>query len=231
MHISIIIPFVNNAKTIRRLMESLLTQQLNNSESFEIVAVNNRSRDKTQSIIQEFQNKSTISIKIIEAKKKQSPGYARNMGLLQANGNWITLVDADDHVAPGWLEALCSQAQEGFIVRGAIRICDTKTGKPIFSDQQKQKKLYLQRMPWITTPGIFVEKKLLMEALGWDESLMAGEDYELGYRLMLNGAIIQNITTPPYFVSRNNSPFNLIEKALRYAKHDVITRLLEWESE
>ncbi len=221
--ISIIVPFVNNQRTIARTIDSLLIQKLEPNVNFEIILVNNCSTDETVDIIQTKQKTTIIPITIITAKQKKSPGYARNQGLLQARGTWIALVDADDYVQQGWLQALYAVAKDGVILKSSTCMVNSKTGIPIFENQQpKTIKNQWQKIPQLTTGGMFLAKKELLAVHGWDESLLTGEDYELGYRLLIFGLTVKHVSSPVYYVTRENSVRQMLTRARKYARYDLI---------
>lgn len=88
--ISIIIPLYNKENSIRRAIESALNQTYNN---IEIIVVNDCSTDNSLSICNEYADK----ISIITTKQNSGrPYYTRQVGIEQANGEFITFIDADD---------------------------------------------------------------------------------------------------------------------------------------
>ena len=92
--ISIIVPVYNGEKYIKKCLESLITQTL---EDIEIICVNDGSTDSTLSILEKYSN-SDNRIKVISTENK-GQGHARNIALSKSNGDYISFVDADD-----WIE-------------------------------------------------------------------------------------------------------------------------------
>lgn len=92
--ISIIIPIYNGEKFLNRCLESIINQTYNN---FEIIIINDGSTDRTQDIIEKYAKKDSRIITI--NKKNSGVSDSRNLGILEATGDYITFVDADD-----WLE-------------------------------------------------------------------------------------------------------------------------------
>ncbi len=87
--VSIIIPCYNSQQFIRRAINSVLKQSYRN---FEIIAVNDGSKDSTSSILDEFKKK----IKIIHIKNS-GPSVARNIGIRKSKGELISFLDSDDY--------------------------------------------------------------------------------------------------------------------------------------
>ena len=92
--ISIIIPFYNASKYLKRCIDSVINQ---NYKNLEIILVNDGSTDDSKKICDEFRKKDQ-RIKVIN-KKNEGVARARNEGIINAKGKYITFVDADD-----WLE-------------------------------------------------------------------------------------------------------------------------------
>jgi len=93
--ISVIVPCLNNEKTIVRCIKSLLKQDYP-SNSFEIIFIDNGSSDKTISIIQKY------PVKLYKEKTK-NPYIARNVGALHAKGQILAFTDADCEIDKSWL--------------------------------------------------------------------------------------------------------------------------------
>lgn len=87
--ISIILPVFNGEKYIKKAVESVLSQTLND---FELIIINDGSSDNTSDIINSFDDE---RIKIIN-QTNQGPGQARNNGLKMACGEYVMFLDADD---------------------------------------------------------------------------------------------------------------------------------------
>lgn len=93
MKLSIIIPIYNVEDTLRRCLDSVLSQDVDNCE---IILVDDGSTDNSGSIADEYSRKHENVVLL----KKPNGGLsdARNYGLDHANGEYITFVDSDDEV-------------------------------------------------------------------------------------------------------------------------------------
>lgn len=94
--ISVIIPVYNTSKYIEKCLNSIVNQTM---ESIEIVIVNDGSTDNSEEIIQKWINENQHK-KTIKYFKKENGGLsaARNFGVKQATGEYITFVDSDDYL-------------------------------------------------------------------------------------------------------------------------------------
>jgi Glycosyltransferases involved in cell wall biogenesis len=94
---SIIIPVYNAQNTIRRTLQSVLNQTFS---SYEIIVVNDGSRDNSARILQEFAHYPQVSVL---NQINAGVSAARNSGLQQASGEYVLFLDADDWVDDNFL--------------------------------------------------------------------------------------------------------------------------------
>lgn len=99
--ISIIVPVFNAEKYLRETVESVITQ---NYKNWELIAINDGSFDKSLEILTEFSNLDS-RIKVITIGNK-GVSNARNIGLSNASGDYILMLDSDDALAPNMLSIL-----------------------------------------------------------------------------------------------------------------------------
>lgn len=96
--ISIIIPLYNKAHTIVNTLNTVFTQTY---QDFEVIIVNDGSTDNGVEIIN--QNFSDNRIRIIN-QENSGVSAARNHGILESKGEWISFLDGDDEWLPSYLE-------------------------------------------------------------------------------------------------------------------------------
>lgn len=94
---SIIIPVYNAQNTIRRTLQSVLNQTFS---SYEIIVVNDGSRDNSAQILQEFAHYPQVTVL---NQINAGVSAARNSGLQQASGEYVLFLDADDWVDDNFL--------------------------------------------------------------------------------------------------------------------------------
>ena len=95
--LSVIIPTYNGEKYIKECLNSLVNQTIG-IENLEIIIIDDKSTDNTIKIIEEYKNKYP-SFKILKQDKNQGPGAARNRGIKEAKGEYITFLDCDDFIS------------------------------------------------------------------------------------------------------------------------------------
>lgn len=90
--VSIIVPVYNTEKYLKKCLDSLVNQTL---EDIEILLINDGSTDNSQKIIDEYSTKYLNKVKVF-TKSNGGQASARNVGIKNANGEFIAFVDSDD---------------------------------------------------------------------------------------------------------------------------------------
>lgn len=99
--ITVIMPSYNVADYIEQCIRSVLQQTF---YDMEILVIDAGSDDGTVEIIQSFQ-KQDQRIQLIISEQK-SYGYQLNIGIREAHGKYITILDTDDYLSPDSYESL-----------------------------------------------------------------------------------------------------------------------------
>lgn len=105
--VSIIIPLYNKNKYIENCLLLLLSQSY---QDFEIIVVDDGSRDDSQEIVQNIA-KENDKIRVFY-QENQGVSAARNRGLQEAKGEWIWFVDADDRPDVDWLKCVSGHLED-----------------------------------------------------------------------------------------------------------------------
>lgn len=103
--ISVIVPIYQAERDLRRCLDSILAQTYSD---FELLLIDDGSRDQSGTICDEYQQKDSR----IHTYHKQNEGVssARNMGIEKAQGEYVIQIDSDDWVEPTMLEELYAEA-------------------------------------------------------------------------------------------------------------------------
>lgn len=117
--VSVIIPVYQAQKYLRQCLDSVVGQTLKETE---IICVDDGSFDDSPKILSEYAAKDE-RVRVIRQENKGA-GAARNRGLLEASGEYLSFLDADDFFEPDMLERAYERAKEGrakVVVFGADR--------------------------------------------------------------------------------------------------------------
>ncbi len=138
INLSVIIPIYNAELYLDISLESILKQSFSN---FELICVNDGSKDKSLDILKKFSQQDS-RLKIIN-QKNSGAAVARNKGLSIANGETIIILDADDIFKQNFFEIMYNQLikSKAEIVICQFDIFDQNTNKKIFSRKLQNKDL------------------------------------------------------------------------------------------
>ena len=117
--ISIIIPVYNAEKYLHRCVDSILAQSYTD---FELLLIDDGSPDNSGTICDEYAVKDS-RVRVFH-KENGGVSSARNLGLDNALGEYVTFCDADDYVTSDWLFTYCYTMSENvdLIVQGFYKI-------------------------------------------------------------------------------------------------------------
>src|SRR5215211_7858557 len=100
-YLSIIIPYHNSETTIGSLLVSITTSK--KAPPYEVLIVDDGSRNPLRMGNLEFRVKKTFSLKIIRMKHNKGPAAARNRGAREARGKFLVFIDSDIELLPDTL--------------------------------------------------------------------------------------------------------------------------------
>jgi teichuronic acid biosynthesis glycosyltransferase TuaG len=91
--ISVIIPYYNKAKFVKKTLNSLFNQSYKN---FEVIIVYDDDKNLSDLFLLRNIIKNKKNFKIFVNKKKLGAGFSRNIGIKKSKGDFICFLDADD---------------------------------------------------------------------------------------------------------------------------------------
>ena len=182
MLLSVIVPCYNVEGSVRKTLNSLLSQNFND---YEIIAVDDGSQDSTPQILKEFEGISPL-VKVIN-KTNGGVSSARNVGLGIAQGEYIFFLDSDDYVLPNFFQVINDEIKKkhfpGILSFGFFWDKKKRSIMPKSTGIKYFKRFllgYENIMIWS-----FIAKKSLYDnfELRFEQDLSYAEDYHLFYRL------------------------------------------------
>lgn len=105
--VSIIVPVYNEEQYLERCLDSICGQTWKETE---IICVDDGSTDSSPKILHTYAQKDS-RIKIITQENKFA-GTARNLGMKQAYGKYLSFLDADDYYEPDMIEKMVQKAEK-----------------------------------------------------------------------------------------------------------------------
>ncbi|HEY9603926.1 MAG TPA: hormogonium polysaccharide biosynthesis glycosyltransferase HpsE [Allocoleopsis sp.] len=105
MHITVAIPTYNGESRLPRVLERLQAQTNTQHIAWEILIVDNNSRDNTAKVIQEYQANWSNPYPLRYCfESEQGAAFARQQAVREAKGELIGFLDDDNLPAPDWVE-------------------------------------------------------------------------------------------------------------------------------
>lgn len=109
--ISIIIPCYNAEAYLEECFKSIKAQTY---KELEVIFIDDGSSDSSWALLEGIrQDNPEMAITLYRNKQNQGVSVARNIGIRAASGDYMTFVDADDHLAPQFLERLLQGKKRG----------------------------------------------------------------------------------------------------------------------
>lgn len=175
MLLSIITPVYNAENYLQKCLESVFNQNLS-PQDYEILCINDGSTDASLSILNKFQEGNT-NLKVVSTENK-GPAHARNRGLENAKGKYITFLDSDDQIYPNTLAEILNKLEEESIeiLYPMIHFYDEKDNlleKSKIENESKINTGLLQERR--TLPATFYKRELVGE-IRFPEKVLVGED-------------------------------------------------------
>jgi glycosyltransferase involved in cell wall biosynthesis len=175
----------DRAECLDRLLGALERQALEPA-SFEVVVVDDGSRDRTPELLAARAGESGFELRAIPGPGGRGPAAARNRGWRAATAELVAFTDDDCEPAPQWLERLLAASGPGRIVQGLT--VPNPSDRP--AGTFRRTKSIDPPTPFFQTCNIAYPRELLERLGGFDERFTgpAGEDADLGWRALEGGA-------------------------------------------
>lgn len=116
--LSIIVPVYNVAPYLRHCLQSLLEQGL---QQYEVILVNDASHDNSRGICSEWCGEHP-RFRLLNHEVNRGLSEARNTGLAEASGDYVTFVDSDDFLEPGTLAACMEELADADVLEYPIMV-------------------------------------------------------------------------------------------------------------
>jgi glycosyltransferase involved in cell wall biosynthesis len=211
MTVSVIIPNYNHAPYLRQRIDSVLAQTY---QDFEVIILDDCSKDNSRDIIKGYQNDPRIRIVFNESNSgclfKQW-----NKGLKMAGGKYIWIAESDDYSAPTFLETMVAYLEAdpkvGLAFCDSFRVCDGEVSaararwfgefahlyeqdfKADGKEYVARQMLFQNTIP--NTSSVVFRRSVAEEAGAADESFLLSGDWLFWIKL-LSRSNLAYVTTP-----------------------------------
>lgn len=185
--VSVVIPTYNRAEDLRRCLESLVAQTL---QDFEVLVCDDGSTDHTAMVAEEFQGR--LNLRYEYAENFGGPARPRNRGVAAARAPYVAFLDSDDWWAPSKLEMSLAALENGADVVYHDLWVATSPNQTVFRERLRStapskgmfERLLCTGMS-IPNSSVVVRAEVLskLEGICEDKELISVEDYDTWIRL------------------------------------------------
>ena len=217
--ISIIVPVYNAEKVITETMDSVLGQTY---PYWELLLVEDGSKDNSADVIMDYiAEKGENRIRLIRQPSNQGAARARNRGLKESQGRYISYLDADDLWSPEKLEKqlrFMEQKDAAFSFTG-YEFADENgigLGKIVRVPETLSYRQALSNTTIFTTTVMFDTQKIAKELLEMPE--IKSEDTALWWKVLRTGCIA-------YGLDENLARYRRAGRTLSSNKLEAIRRI------
>lgn len=189
--VSIVMPVYNKEKYIENTIKSILQQTFND---WELLIVDDGSSDNSSFICDEFAS-SDNRFKVFHIENG-GVSHARNVGIENASGKYITFIDADDKISDDYIEDLYRYINNDFadmVIGGYQKIWENSVKEEVvklpFSGMKKMKDIlptFAQVQQYSGIYGCCVNKIFktsLLDMVRFDENISLAEDFDFYLKL------------------------------------------------
>lgn len=216
--VSIIIPVYNSGKYLRKCLDSVCCQTL---QDIEIICVNDCSSDNSLDILQEyaqFDNR----IKIINFEQNKGVSAARNAGLEIAKGEYLGFVDSDDYIDLDFYEKLYHKAQdEKSDIAKAVKceILDSGENKIVDINSGVKENKFNFLSEWVT--AIYKNTLIQTNKIKFLVGIQCTEDIVFLVHCVLKANKVSVIDHVHYYYCRHSNSLNSKERKQELLFHSI----------
>lgn len=188
--LSVVIAAFDAEATLGRQLAALRAQRP--PWPWEVLVCDNGSTDGTRDLVRRTAA-AMPELRLVDASETRGPAAARNTGVRAARAERVAFCDADDVVAPGWVEAMTDALASADLVVGRLDHETLNAGSRLRTSWQQQVDgpLLLDIVPRYPCGGagcLGVGRAAFLAVDGFCVGLRCGEDVDLCWRLQLAGA-------------------------------------------
>jgi glycosyltransferase involved in cell wall biosynthesis len=191
-YFSIIIPSYNRAHSIRKAIDSILTQTF---KDFEIIVIDDASKDNTQEVISSIEDDRIYYFKN-EINKERC--VSRNIGIEKSKGKYICFLDSDDYHLPDHLQEIYNEIQskgepKGFFFTNAWNETSDGVRTERMCPDFESVNPFVYFLRYTVNPQRWaVHREVLLSNL-FDPKVVICEDMDTSLRILTSGSPIYQI--------------------------------------
>lgn len=216
--VSVIIPVYNMEEYLAEAVDSVLASTYPN---IEVLIIDDGSTDHSSEIAQIYSRKDPRAHFYSQSNKGVSA--ARNLGLQKAKGEFVLPVDADNKIAPDFIEKAVNIFQNQphvKVVNCEIMLFGEKNG---IKKQKKYKKSLLARKNIIDACAMYRRADALKIG-GYNEEIIGREDWEFWISMLKNGGEVYHLPEVGVYYRIRQHSKRVTDRRLKKHIIDVLNR-------
>ena len=219
---SVIVCTHNRERLIPRALDSILSQRC---DDWEVVVVDDGSNDATPAVLDRYQKHCSKFI-VVQHSENRGVSAARNTGIENSNGRYITFLDSDDEYAPNHLanrKKILHQNPEIQLLHGGMEVI----GDPFVIDKDDYgKRIHLTDC---AVGGTFFIRRDVLKMVGQFSQLSYAEAADFFERSLEAGVIVRKTSSPSYRyfrTTKNQITTNFANTTQRRSLHGWVRDLM-----
>lgn len=234
--VSICIPAYKAERYLAQTLDSVAEQSYDN---WELVVVEDGSRDGTEEIVNRFSRSVRQSVRLIRHPENRGLPATRNTGIEAALGSWIALLDSDDLWAPEHLASLVRSSQSSArpdLIHSGSLLFESNTGKNLETRAPSEEEIAnfphsLFVSDYIIQPSSVLLRRGLWEKVGgFDPAFRYVEDRDMWLRCARAGAQFAYTGENTCLYRKHASALSTHASEMAEAAAAVFDKHLDWEA-
>jgi len=210
--VTVLVAAYNAEKYLEACLDSLVNQTL---KDIQIVCIDDASTDSTPQILNRYASQDS-RIKILQRKENAGQAVARNMGIQVADGDYITMLDADDYLSADALEKAVSifdsDPETGSVLLRLVYLNGRdETPYPMRSDKTEWggEEAFRLSLDW-SIHGLYISKAELFKRFPYDTSCRLYSDDNTTRMHYLHSRIVKQCDGVYYYRQHGESMTNRV---------------------
>ena len=154
MKLSLIIPVYNVEQYIGRCLKSCLCQPHVTADDYELVIVNDGTKDNSMQIVEEM-TRDCANVTIV-SQHNQGLSMARNAGLKAAKGEYVWFIDSDDWIEEGCLHEIIARLEQTGVDALQLQYRNVYTEGTLNEEVYSTINGVVEGKEWLLDEGFFV---------------------------------------------------------------------------
>lgn len=203
--VSVIVPTFNSERFLEKCLQSVRKQTYPN---IEIIVVDNHSTDKTRRIAEKYAD-------LILFKGPERSAQV-NFGVKHANGKYVYRVDSDFVVDQCVVEEAIKKCEaEGF---AAVCVHNTSDSSVSFWSKVRKLERDCYKHDNLNIGARFMKKEVFDAVGGFDETIIAAEDYDMHNRILQKGFSLGRIKSQEIHIGEPKTLSAIVRKHFYYGR-------------